>query len=93
MTIKNFKHKGAEDFFYDGTTKGITDKHEKRLARILDRLEAATRPEDMNLPGWHLHKLEPKTEGRWAVSVNGPWRVTFKFEEGNAIDVNYEQYH
>ncbi|WP_416135398.1 type II toxin-antitoxin system RelE/ParE family toxin [Amphritea pacifica] len=60
MAIKSFKHKGLEDFFYDGTTKGINSKHADKLANRLDRLNAALSPEDMNLPSYRLHKLEPK---------------------------------
>ena len=93
MAIKKFKHKGLEDYFYDGTTKGITAKHAAKLGRILDKLDAAIQPSDMNLPGYRLHLLEPKKDGRWAVDVNGPWRVTFEFDGENATNVNYEQYH
>lgn len=74
MAIKSFRHKVLEDFFYDGTTAGINSKHATRLGNRLDKLDAATCPNDMNLPGYKLHKLEPKNQGRYAISVNGPWR-------------------
>ncbi|MFT6491144.1 type II toxin-antitoxin system RelE/ParE family toxin [uncultured Porticoccus sp.] len=93
MAIKSFRHKGLEDFFYDGTTKGIIPQHKTRLSTRLDRLQAATGPDDMNLPGYKLHKLEPKKDNRWAVSISGPWRLTFEFDGGDAIVVDYEQYH
>lgn len=93
MAIKNFLHKGLEDFFYDGTTKSINPKHASRLETRLDLLDAATQPHDMRLPGYNFHKLEPKTAGRYAVSVNGPWRITFEFDGEDAINVDYEQYH
>lgn len=82
-----------EDFFYDGTKKGIQPKHANKIELILDRLHAADRVEDMRYPGSGLHLLEPKKAGVWAVSVLGNWRITFKFEEGNAYEVNYIDYH
>jgi len=93
MAIKSFKHKGLEDFFYDGTTKGINSKHADKLGTRLDRLDAATSPQDMNLPSYRLHPLKGKMEGRWAIDVSGAWRLTFKFDGVNAIVVDYEQYH
>ncbi len=93
MAIKSFRHKGLEDFFYDGTTKGINPKHANKLAARLDKLDAATGPEDMKLPGYRLHPLKGKMEGRYAIDVSGAWRVTFEFDDGDAIIVDYEQYH
>lgn len=93
MAIISFRHKGLEDFFYDGTTRGINSKHSAKLAYRLDRLDAATCPEDMNLPGYRLHKLEPKKNNRWSINISGAWRLTFEFEGSNATIVDYEQYH
>lgn len=93
MAIKSFRHKGLEDFFYDGTSKGINPKHETKLATRLDFLDAAIKPEDMNLPGYRLHKLEPRNKNRWAITVSGAWRLTFEFEDNDAVVVDYEQYH
>ena len=91
--IKGFVHKGLEDFFYDGTKKGIQAKHANRLEMILDLLDAASRIEDMNFPGSRLHPLLPKHKNIWSVKVSGNWRVTFKFENGDAYVVNYQDYH
>jgi proteic killer suppression protein len=93
MAIKSFKHKGLEDFFYDGTTKRINAKHKDKLETRLDRLDAATCPQDMHLPHYRLHPLKGKMAGRWAVDVSGAWRLTFEFEGADAIVVDYEQYH
>ena len=49
--IKSFDHKGLEDFFYDGTTKGIQPKHATKLRLRLDRLENAVTVQDMDAPG------------------------------------------
>jgi len=65
MAIKNFRHKGLEDYFYDGTTRGINTAHTKKLDTRLDRLDASTCPEDMKLPGYRFHQLKPKK--RWTL--------------------------
>jgi toxin HigB-1 len=91
--IKTFSHKGLEDFFYEEISKGIQAIHAQKLADILDRLDAAENIKDMKFPGSDLHQLKGKKKGRWAVKVSGNWRVVFKFEEGNAYDVDYVDYH
>ncbi len=91
--IKSFIHKGLEDFFYDGTSKGIQAKQASKLAAILDRLDAANEIQDMNYPGSGLHRLLPKTKGRWAIKVSGNWRLMFEFNEGDALNLDLEDYH
>jgi len=91
--IRSFKHKGLEEYFNTGSKKGITPEHSSKLGRILDRLDASERPEDMNLPGFQFHSLLGKDKGRYAVSVNGNWRVTFEFDGKDAHVVDYEDYH
>ena len=93
IMIKSFTHKGLESFFFDGSRKKIHPKHAKKLALILDLLDAASVVSDMNFPGSGLHLLEPRQNGVWAVKVSGNWRVTFYFEACNAYDVNYVDYH
>jgi len=90
--IKSFIHKGLEDFFYDGTRKGIQAKHASKLVAILDRLDAANEIKDTNYPGSGLH-LIPKTKGRWSIKVSGNWRLTFEFKNGEALNVDVEDYH
>jgi proteic killer suppression protein len=91
--IKSFLHKGLERFFRSGSLSGIQAGHASRLGRQLSALDAASRPEDMNRPGWGLHPLRGTLTGHWSVSVNGNWRLTFKFENGDTILVNYQDYH
>lgn len=93
IMIQNFKHKGLEDFFYDGTKKGIQSEHTKRIAAILDRLDAAQDIQDMNIPGANLHQLKGKKVGLWAVKISGNWRIVFRFEDGHAYEVDYMDYH
>src|SRR5947209_5909041 len=75
--IKSFRHKGLENFFYDGSKKGIQPKHAQKLTDILDRLDAATTVEDVNFPGSDLHPLKGDMKGNWAVRVSGHWRIVF----------------
>ena len=91
--IKSFTHKGLCKFFLTGSTAGIQTKHEKRLRLILTFLNEAEKAEDLNLPGFKLHMLKGNKKGLWAVSVSGNWRITFKFENGDAYIVDYLDYH
>lgn len=91
--VKNFKHKGLQQLFEKGTSSGVNPQHAKRLKLILALLETADSSEDMDLPGLSLHELKGSRKGTWALKVSGNWRVTFKFEKGDAFDVNYEDYH
>ncbi len=61
--------------------------------RIFDRLHYARKVQDLSLPGYRLHKLKGDRAGFWAVDVSGNFRVFFKFEDGEAIDVDYDDYH
>ncbi len=60
---------------------------------LLGRLNAATNPKDMDLPGLKLHELSGRRKGVWSVWVSGNWRVTFRFEGMDAEAVDYEDYH
>ena len=93
MTIRSFRHKGLDRFFAAGSTAGIQAKHAARLRLILGRLNVATEPRDMNLPGLDLHPLKGTQRGRWAVKVSGNWRVTFGFAGHDTEKVDYEDYH
>ncbi len=93
VMIKSFSHKGLEKYFCDEIKKGIQAKHAKRISLILDYLDAAEVVEDMNFPGLDLHPLKGKKRGYWAVKVSGSWRIVFRFDGGNAYDVDYLDYH
>jgi len=90
--IRKFKHSGLEKFFLRSTKSGIQAKHARRIRLILGRLHAYMQPRDMDLPGLELHELKGKRKGIWAVKVSGNWRITFKFDGPDAIDINYEDY-
>ena len=91
--IKSFRHKGIEQFFKSGSKAGIQPKHAEKLRKQLFALDNAKRPEDMNAPGWRLHRLQRDLAGHWSVDVSGNWRLTFRFEGEDAILVDYQDYH
>ena len=91
--IRSFRHKWLRAFFERGTAQGIKASHVQRLSDILDLLHAANDAGDMRFPGSFLHPLKGKMKGYWAVRVSGNWRVIFRFEKGDAFDVDYLDYH
>lgn len=91
--IKSFKNKGLEKLFFQDDRSRIKSNHIAKILRILDRLDASVTPFDMNLPGYRLHELKGKEKEIWSVSVSGNWRITFEFKDGEAINVDYENYH
>lgn len=93
IMIKSFKHKGLKKFFERGDCSGIQPKHEKKLRLQLAALDTATTIDDMDLPGYNLHPLKGQRKDSWSIVVNGNWRITFEFEDGDVYIVNYEDYH
>lgn len=91
--IRSFKHKGLERFFRRGDYRGIPAPSAARIERILDRLDAALQPGDMDLPGYRLHRLKGDRADTYAVAVTGNWRIKFTFDGEYAIHVDLEDYH
>lgn len=91
--IKSFRHKGLRLFHETGNQSGIQASHAKRLRLQLAALDTAFSIDDLDLPGFRLHPLKGKQAGRWAITVNGNWRMTFEFRDGDAYVLDYEDYH
>lgn len=91
--IETFKNKGLKEVHETGKSRHVRPDQIKKIDRVLDALSRATRPQDMNIPGFDFHELKGDRKGTFTVHVNGPWCVTFSWQEGNAIDVDLEQYH
>ena len=91
--IKSFRHRGLKALYKDGRAAKIAPGHVAKLARILTALDRSSGPEGMDLPGFRLHRLKGSMKGHYAVSVSGNWRVTFRFESGHAVEVDYLDYH
>ena len=91
--IKSFRHKGLQRFFERGIKSGIQSKQAQRLRLQVAALDTALTIEDMDIPGYRLHKLKGKAKNRWSIWVNGNWRLTFEFRDGDVHILNYEDYH
>ena len=64
-----------------------------RITLALADLDAASRPSDVDLPGYRLHPLMGDLKGLWSISISSNWRITFRFEDGNVYDVDLVDYH
>ena len=91
--IRSFRHKGLEAFFRTGSKAGIQPAHAAKLRRQLTALEYAKRAEDLNAPGWRWHPLKGELRGHYAITVNGNWRLVFRFDGTDAELVDYLDYH
>ena len=91
--IRSFRDKALERFFATGDGRRLSVQNMRRIANILRALDDASRPEDMNLPGFRFHALVGRDKGRYAVNASGNWRITFGWLEGDAIEVDLEDYH
>jgi proteic killer suppression protein len=91
--IKSFKHRGLKRFFSDGNPQRLPRDMLERISLILARLNTAKTIEAMDIHSYNLHELKGNRKGTWSVTVRANWRITFQFENGDAIDVNFEDYH
>ena len=91
--IRSIRHPGLQAFYETGGKSGIQPKHAKRLRLLLAALETAHVIGDMDIPGFKFHALKGKAKGRWSIWVNGNWRLTFEFRDGDVYLLDYEDYH
>ena len=91
--ILGFRHKGLSRLHERGESRGVPSRLAPKLLRVLDRLDIALVPNDMDLPGYRLHPLKGERRGQWSVTVSGNWRVVFAFAEGGVVDVDLVDYH
>jgi proteic killer suppression protein len=91
--IVNLRHRGLRRFFEDGDRSRLSPEQIEKIAVILARLDAAEQIEEMNVPGFRLHRLTGKLRGFWSVTVSANWRIIFRFGDGKASDVNLVDYH
>lgn len=91
--IKTFRHKGLEQLFVNNDSRLLNAKQIERIERLLDALDSASKPGDLYVPGFGLHKLSGNRKDIWSMKVSGNWRLTFCFEAGHIFDVDLEDYH
>jgi len=92
--IRSFRHKGLKRLFERGDARGVPSQLARKLKNVLTFLSVATRPEEAApFPGLRLHRLKGDMDGMWSVTISGNWRVVFRFENGDAYDVDFLDYH
>ena len=91
--IRTFKSKALRALFEDGQTRGVPADQVNRIENRLATLDASRAPDDMNVAGYGFHRLTGDLKGFFAVKVTGNWRIIFRFEAGDALDVDYLDYH
>lgn len=88
-----FRNRRLRRLYERGETRGLNPAQVPRIDRILEDLESANVPSDVDLPGRHLHPLAGDRSGQWSVRVSGNWRIVFRFENGEAVDIDLVDYH
>ena len=91
--IRSFKSKALRLFAETGDARKLSVPNARRVQRILNELNVAKAPEDMNLPGYRFHPLKGNRKGTFAVDASGNYRVTFRWDGKDAVDVDLEDYH
>jgi len=91
--IRSFKHRGLKRLYERDNRSGIRPDLIDTVAEILARLDEADTPQAMNLPGYRLHPLKGDLKGFWAVTVRANWRIVFRFQGTDALDVELTDYH
>ncbi len=90
--IKNFRHKGLAELFERGKSRRVQRSLQRRCLRRLEVLDQAESLAELNIPGFQFHGLHG-TPVRYSIHVNGPWCITFAWQDGEALRVDLEQYH
>ena len=91
--IRTFRHKGLKRLFEHDNGRGVRADQTRRIRDVLAHLDEARRPSDLDLPGYRLHPLRGELKGHWSVTVSGNWRIVFRFDDGDALDVDLIDYH
>ena len=91
--IRSFRHRGLKRLYEQDDPSKVAANLANRIAVALADLDDANKPRDIDLPGYRLHPLKGQMRGLWSISVSGNWRITFRFEDGDAHDVDLVDYH
>lgn len=91
--IKSFRSKALAELWSSGRSAKVSPALQKRLRTKLDRLDTTKVVTELNLPGFDFHALKGFDPIRYTIHINGPWCITFEFQNGDAYRVDLEQYH
>lgn len=94
MRIRTFAHAGLRRLYLRDQARGLPSETVDKLRKMLAFLQdMETEQEVRALPGWRAHQLTGDRAGTWSLRVTGNWRLTFRVEAGELVEVNYEDYH
>ena len=91
--IRTFRHRGLKRLYDHGDSSKVRPDQAKRITVTLADLDDASRPSDLDLPGYRLHPLKGDLKGFWSIPISANWRIIFRFQEGDAYDVDLIDYH
>jgi proteic killer suppression protein len=94
MGIRSIRHRGLRRLYERGDGRDLPAAQVEKISDILLAIDEAAAPQEVGLfPGWRLHPLKGELKGFWSVTVSGNWRVIFRFEKGDALDLDFVDYH
>jgi len=94
MSIRSIRHRGLKRLYKNGTGWDLPSSMVEKISDILLAIDEAAHPDEVGLfPGWRLHPLKGELKGFWSVTVSGNWRIVFRFEDGDAFDLDFVDYH
>ena len=91
--IRTLRHRGLKRLYEHGDPSKVRADQAQRIALALADLDDASKPSELDLPGYRLHPLKGDLKGLWSISISAHWRIIFRFEEGDAYDVDLIDYH
>jgi toxin HigB-1 len=91
--VRNFRHKGLQRLFQHDDGSKLPPDMVARIRLILSTLHAAQEIEAMDIPTFRLHPLKGELKGFFSVTVRANWRIIFRFEGGEAFDLDFVDYH
>ncbi len=91
--IQSVRHRGLKRLYEREDKSGVRADQLRRIRDVLAHLDSATKPSDLDFPGYRLHPLKGEFRGFWSVTISGNWRIVFRFEDGAALDVDLTDYH
>jgi toxin HigB-1 len=91
--IRRFRHRGLRRLYENDDRRELNPEYADKIARMLARLDVATQPRQLDVPGFRLHALRGDLAGHWSITVRANWRIIFRFEQGDATDVDLVDYH
>jgi proteic killer suppression protein len=94
MRVRSIAHKGLQRLYEENSPKGVNVDTVAKLRKMLAFLDAVADPEELrSLPLWKAHVLTGDRKGTWSLTVTRNWRLTFRIEDDEIVDLNLEDYH